>query len=514
MILNEYIPAAVQRHHPGLGYVPLRVDWSRARVALNYPLLRARVQDSINATLADLGLRQATVNPNAGQPLDGFFNEVERICLEAGCRPLHLWDEAQFLFQFDRPNAPAMFDAIRSVLYRPLSKGPSRFALTGTASHMLLRVIAQQYPSGTDPLGNTAWIVIPSPDSSNTAQCKTLSRACERALQAYYASGPVGDARVTVAEMESLYSNNGDVLTPAVAVTLASMVTSRQTLASAVVDLNLKMDAVRAVPRLVVLFHQRQVFAVQEWILEALQTLWFLPMEQRHQLRQVAASAGGSPVSLEFTRRIPYLFKVKDVMFNVAPDGKTGRMVARYADRLLRALSEEDGEINVSQFQYARAGITFNLLARVALAQSFGEQALMQANVAGSPVRRLAREALARYLRVVEPSDPLSLPWLCDLRDTLSATGTHNVVTKVLPKLQAIAGGAPPEDIALLTLRMVRLHLLHGGPLSSVPFAAEIHATGVMNFVEGFAAALVQEWVQHPPAGVNIRKVKEMWGIV
>jgi len=115
---------------------------------------------------------------------------------------------------------------------------------------------------------------------------------------------------------------------------------------------------------------------------------------------------------------------------------------------------------------------------------------------------------------VKQPCDPLSLPWLCDLRDTLSATGPHKVVTTDLPALQRIAGGAAPEDIALLVLRMVRHHLSHSGPLGRVPFAERLHANGVMNFVEGFASALVQEWVRNPPAGVDMKKVKELWGIV
>jgi len=49
---------------------------------------------------------------------------------------------------------------------------------------------------------------------------------------------------VTVAEATSLFSKNNDVLTPAIAVTLASMVDAHRTLSAAVDELNQKMDAV------------------------------------------------------------------------------------------------------------------------------------------------------------------------------------------------------------------------------------------------------------------------------
>ena len=79
-----------------------------------------------------------------------------------------------------------------------------------------------------------------------------------------------------------------------------------------------------------------------------------MPLEVRRQLRQMACAAeAGFNVSLDLINSILSLRAMKEVMFNVRADGKSGRMVTRYARRLRRALTES-GEIDLTTFPYAR----------------------------------------------------------------------------------------------------------------------------------------------------------------
>jgi len=202
-ILKNLIPAAVAKMQTAQKYVPLVVDWSVLK------------QDMSFRTVLDKVQRQLSIAMAFREGLGAFFRNVDVICADGGYRALHLWDEAHFLFKFDSKHDYPMFSELKRMLYSDAADRRSAFVLTGTASQMVLKVIADQPPNGTCTWMHSKYLVIRTPTSHDPPdQLLRVALATEHALIEYWKLHKMDPQPFNAKQLQDLFGD--DVVTPAI----------------------------------------------------------------------------------------------------------------------------------------------------------------------------------------------------------------------------------------------------------------------------------------------------------
>eukprot|EP00698_Gefionella_okellyi_P013619 TRINITY_DN3742_c0_g1_i3.p1 TRINITY_DN3742_c0_g1~~TRINITY_DN3742_c0_g1_i3.p1 ORF type:complete len:264 (+),score=33.37 TRINITY_DN3742_c0_g1_i3:150-941(+) len=220
MLLRYLLPGAVKAAHASDRFLVLPVDWSRLQDACDFATVFRGFQMGVAEALDRVGFSAPPPVPpplrRTGGDLGSWLAEVENICVTAGYRPIHVWDEAPFLFTFDVPVSSPMYVALKPALLDPYRK--SVYAMTGTASQVLLRVVADQPPNGNGQWNHTHRIVIPSPHPDYDRE--EVERAAQQALDLFYKEHPERVARCTVSDIKEHWKED-IVVTPAIAVEVA-----------------------------------------------------------------------------------------------------------------------------------------------------------------------------------------------------------------------------------------------------------------------------------------------------
>lgn len=246
MLLRHVLPGAIKTINARDRFLVLPVDWSFLKGARDFATVFCGFQTGVGDALCRVGLHApapvAPTSQGVGSALDTWLAQVESICVTRGYRPIHLWDEAEFLFTFDVRPSSLMYAALRPALL-PMLKTKSVYAMTGTASQMLLRVIADQPPHGSCPWNHTHRIVIPSPHPDYDRV--EVERAAQQALDLFYREHPERVVRCAVPEIKKHWKDDV-VITPALAVEVARTMPAHQHQVDVAAHaLQHKMDTVR-----------------------------------------------------------------------------------------------------------------------------------------------------------------------------------------------------------------------------------------------------------------------------